>query len=278
MRCVEADGTAVLVARRGGELYALSDHCSHRGGPLHEGELEGDTRQLPAARQRVRAARRLADHGPAAYPQPALGRARARRARSKSAPRVGSLRALVRAPRPAAPAAAPRTADRRRRGAAHARARARGAAARRQALAGVHLLMLARRGGRDLALGLQAPTRTAAARVPVGAAGHRAAAALPGAAAPRRRARRRASDDFPAGELTWTSLLYAGARSTRRSARNSAICLLIAAIARVRAADALGVDLRRHVHGPRAGCCAGARSPRARLRSRCARRRRASPS
>ena len=37
MRCVEADGTAVMVARAGGTLYALSNHCSHRGGPLHEG-------------------------------------------------------------------------------------------------------------------------------------------------------------------------------------------------------------------------------------------------
>ena len=40
-RCVEAGGTAVMVVRREGALYALSNRCSHRGGPLHEGELDG---------------------------------------------------------------------------------------------------------------------------------------------------------------------------------------------------------------------------------------------
>jgi phenylpropionate dioxygenase-like ring-hydroxylating dioxygenase large terminal subunit len=34
-RCVTAAGTQVLLVRTGGELYALSDRCSHRGGPLH---------------------------------------------------------------------------------------------------------------------------------------------------------------------------------------------------------------------------------------------------
>ena len=33
----------MLLVRTGGELYALSDHCSHRGGPLHEGEIEDGT-------------------------------------------------------------------------------------------------------------------------------------------------------------------------------------------------------------------------------------------
>ena len=29
----------VLLVRTGGELYAIADRCTHRGGPLHEGEL-----------------------------------------------------------------------------------------------------------------------------------------------------------------------------------------------------------------------------------------------
>ena len=102
------------------------------------------------------------------------------------APPVGSLRRGLsrRAPRAAAPAAAPRAADRGRRGAGHARDRARGAPARRQAPD--------RRPPADprrwppaliLALGVQVAQRgRRPARVPVGAAGLRAAAALPGAA------------------------------------------------------------------------------------------------
>ena len=46
-RCVEADGTAVMVVSRGGTIYALSDHCSHLGGPLHEGEVTDTTVTCP---------------------------------------------------------------------------------------------------------------------------------------------------------------------------------------------------------------------------------------
>lgn len=35
--------TAVLLLRRGGQVHALDDRCSHRGCALHEGTLEGDT-------------------------------------------------------------------------------------------------------------------------------------------------------------------------------------------------------------------------------------------
>jgi nitrite reductase/ring-hydroxylating ferredoxin subunit len=79
-RCVLAAGTAVLLVRTGGELYALSDHCSHRGGPLHEGEIQNGTVVCPL-HQSVFALRDGAlIHGPAAYPQPAWDvRARAGR-------------------------------------------------------------------------------------------------------------------------------------------------------------------------------------------------------
>jgi len=79
-RCVLAGATPVLIVRTGGELYALSDHCSHRGGPLHEGEIQDGTVVCPL-HQSVFALRDGAlIHGPAAYPQPAWDvRARAGR-------------------------------------------------------------------------------------------------------------------------------------------------------------------------------------------------------
>ena len=70
-RCVLADGTAVMVVRSGGELYALSDHCSHRGGPLHEGELGDGTVTCPWHASVFDLRDGALVHGPAAYPQPA---------------------------------------------------------------------------------------------------------------------------------------------------------------------------------------------------------------
>ena len=37
------DGMPVLLVHRGEEIHALDDRCSHRGCPLHEGELDGET-------------------------------------------------------------------------------------------------------------------------------------------------------------------------------------------------------------------------------------------
>jgi nitrite reductase/ring-hydroxylating ferredoxin subunit len=71
MRCVEADGTAVMVARTGNHLYALSNHCSHRGGPLHEGELDAGTVICPWHDSVFDLRDGSLIHGPAAYPQPA---------------------------------------------------------------------------------------------------------------------------------------------------------------------------------------------------------------
>jgi nitrite reductase/ring-hydroxylating ferredoxin subunit len=70
-RCVDADGAAVMVTRRDGALYALSDHCSHRGGPLHEGTFDGVTVRCPWHDSVFDLRDGALVHGPAAYPQPA---------------------------------------------------------------------------------------------------------------------------------------------------------------------------------------------------------------
>jgi nitrite reductase/ring-hydroxylating ferredoxin subunit len=71
LRCIEADGTAVMVARHEGALYALSDHCAHRGGPLHEGAIDGLTVHCPWHDSVFDLRDGALIHGPAAYPQPA---------------------------------------------------------------------------------------------------------------------------------------------------------------------------------------------------------------
>jgi nitrite reductase/ring-hydroxylating ferredoxin subunit len=70
-RSVDADGTAVMVVRYGGEVYALSDHCSHLGGPLHEGTIADCTVTCPWHESVFDLRDGSLVHGPAAYPQPA---------------------------------------------------------------------------------------------------------------------------------------------------------------------------------------------------------------
>jgi nitrite reductase/ring-hydroxylating ferredoxin subunit len=69
-RCVEAEGTAVMVVRRQGTLFALSDHCSHLGGPLHEGTVTDTTVTCPLHESVFELRDGSLVHGPAAYPQP----------------------------------------------------------------------------------------------------------------------------------------------------------------------------------------------------------------
>jgi nitrite reductase/ring-hydroxylating ferredoxin subunit len=47
MTKVSVDGLDVLVANVAGTLYAITNTCTHRGGPLNEGELEGSTVTCP---------------------------------------------------------------------------------------------------------------------------------------------------------------------------------------------------------------------------------------
>jgi nitrite reductase/ring-hydroxylating ferredoxin subunit/uncharacterized membrane protein len=44
---VDVRGVKVLLVRRGEELLAIHDVCSHRGGPLHQGEVGTDTVTCP---------------------------------------------------------------------------------------------------------------------------------------------------------------------------------------------------------------------------------------
>jgi NADPH-dependent 2,4-dienoyl-CoA reductase/sulfur reductase-like enzyme/nitrite reductase/ring-hydroxylating ferredoxin subunit len=43
----QADGEEVVVARRGDEIFAISAHCTHYGGPLADGLMVGDTVRCP---------------------------------------------------------------------------------------------------------------------------------------------------------------------------------------------------------------------------------------
>jgi nitrite reductase/ring-hydroxylating ferredoxin subunit len=47
VKCVEVDGNKIALFDVQGEIFALSDTCTHRGGPLSEGEVEGTTVTCP---------------------------------------------------------------------------------------------------------------------------------------------------------------------------------------------------------------------------------------
>jgi nitrite reductase/ring-hydroxylating ferredoxin subunit len=44
---VDANGTNVLLVKQDNQIYAVNETCSHAGGPLAEGKLEGDTVVCP---------------------------------------------------------------------------------------------------------------------------------------------------------------------------------------------------------------------------------------
>lgn len=70
MKKVEAKGVPVLLVRRGGEVHAIAHTCSHLGGPLSEGELEGDVVQCPWHGSRFDVRDGSVFDGPATFPQP----------------------------------------------------------------------------------------------------------------------------------------------------------------------------------------------------------------
>jgi nitrite reductase/ring-hydroxylating ferredoxin subunit/uncharacterized membrane protein len=60
----------VVIVKRNGTIHALADRCAHRGGMLHEGELDGDCIACPLHGTRFRLADGAIERGPSAYPQP----------------------------------------------------------------------------------------------------------------------------------------------------------------------------------------------------------------
>jgi len=47
MKLVEVGGDEVVIANVAGAFFAFSDTCTHDGGPLSDGELEGDIVTCP---------------------------------------------------------------------------------------------------------------------------------------------------------------------------------------------------------------------------------------
>jgi nitrite reductase/ring-hydroxylating ferredoxin subunit len=62
----------VLLVKKGVKIFALAETCSHAGGPLSEGKIEGDTVVCPWHGSRFCLRDGNVIDGPATYPQPAL--------------------------------------------------------------------------------------------------------------------------------------------------------------------------------------------------------------
>lgn len=67
---VSADGHQVLLYRFAGQICALSDTCSHAGGPLHEGDIDGLGVTCPWHGSRFDLTDGSVRRGPATAPQP----------------------------------------------------------------------------------------------------------------------------------------------------------------------------------------------------------------
>jgi nitrite reductase/ring-hydroxylating ferredoxin subunit/uncharacterized membrane protein len=72
MKMVEAKGMAVLMVRLNGHLYGIVNTCSHAGGPLAKGELQGEIVQCPWHGSRFSVVTGECHGGPATFPQPSL--------------------------------------------------------------------------------------------------------------------------------------------------------------------------------------------------------------
>lgn len=68
---VEANGIAIMLYRDGGQIWALSNTCSHMGGPLAKGTIAEGTVTCPWHGSRFRLNDGQIAQGPATAPQPA---------------------------------------------------------------------------------------------------------------------------------------------------------------------------------------------------------------
>ncbi len=67
----DADGVGVCLVKQGTEVHAIADVCGHAGGPLHEGELDGEGRiTCPWHGSTFRVQDGAVVHGPATSAQP----------------------------------------------------------------------------------------------------------------------------------------------------------------------------------------------------------------
>ncbi len=70
---VEVDGTPLVVVRRGDTAHVLAAVCSHAGGPLDEGHVEGSVVRCPWHGSEFSLVDGSVQRGPATAPQPCYG-------------------------------------------------------------------------------------------------------------------------------------------------------------------------------------------------------------
>jgi NAD(P)H-dependent nitrite reductase small subunit len=46
-KCVEVEGRRIAIFKLGGDFFAIDDECTHSGGPLSEGTIEGEEIECP---------------------------------------------------------------------------------------------------------------------------------------------------------------------------------------------------------------------------------------
>ena len=68
----QAGEMPVVLLRRGGEVLAIAETCTHLGGPLSEGELDGDVVTCPWHGSRFSLHDGSVRHGPATFPAAVL--------------------------------------------------------------------------------------------------------------------------------------------------------------------------------------------------------------
>jgi nitrite reductase/ring-hydroxylating ferredoxin subunit/uncharacterized membrane protein len=69
--CALVDEVPVLLVREGGDVHALANRCTHRGGPLHEGEVSSGRVTCPWHGSEFDLRTGSVERGPASSPQPA---------------------------------------------------------------------------------------------------------------------------------------------------------------------------------------------------------------